>query len=109
MVDFESIKFFIEIICGPFGAVVLMGAVLVIYDKRSQTHQIADDERAQKREEAERASRKELATTFEKTVAEILLKAEMTQRTLIERAETTERLCEARYTILLQQVINTKT
>ena len=92
--DIQSLKTIIDLICGPFGAVVLMGVVLYFYDKR-----------AQNREGEERISREKLATTFERTVSEILTKSEITQKNLIERAESTERLCEARYTILLQQVI----
>ena len=95
--DIHSLKTFTELICGPFGAVVLMGVVLYIYDKR-----------AQNRESEERQSREKLANTFEKTVSEILTKSEITQKNLIERAESTERLCEARYTILLKQVIGSK-
>ncbi|MEN6621504.1 MAG: hypothetical protein ABFD50_08155 [Smithella sp.] len=93
--DIDYLKTLEQIASSPFGAAFLMGFILWKYDQR-----------AQKREDDERASRQELANTFEKTVSDILTRAEITQKALIEKAESTERLCEARYTILLKQVID---
>lgn len=102
--DWQNAKALMEMMTGPTGAIivlvcvaVLLVAFLYFQHKGQQSHRKEIREDTQKLHDQHASTIKDLTSAFERT-----------NERIVTAAETAEKLCEARFTALLQEFMRNK-